>query len=320
LTLVRAGGTGEIGVQAFIKAVGAGKKRARNLARAEAAAAMRALLATRDEAQVGAFLLAMRMKGETGDELAGFVDALGGPGGPTARPGAQPQVDVDAHGDGREGRPSLLPAAAILAARAGLDVLVRVDASGVRSRQHVAAVLAALLPHPGVRASNLETEQPDLKRLLDMRARVGVRTFVNSLVKLWSPRAAPVRVVGIFHGPYHEPMARALALLGVRGLVVQAPGGLPEPPPDKPCKLTSAEAPEHTVTFDPRGFGDPVDQGALPEVATAAETLALNQAALDGRRGAARKAALLGAATLLTAAGLARDLHAGFSTLAQGLQ
>ena len=280
-------------MQAFIKAVGAGKKRARDLTRDEARQAMTALLATRDEAQVGAFLLALRMKGETAEELAGFVDAL-----PTAK--SIDALDVDAHADGHEGRPTLLPAAALLAKRAGLDVLLRVDRTPVRGQHnHVAAVADAL----SIPVSDIAAEHPGLKHLLDTRARLGVRTFVNSLVKLWSPRGATARLVGIFHGPYHEPMSRALALVGARGLVVQAQGGLPEPHPDKPSKLTPAGG--ATFAFDPRPLGG--------QPLASADSLALCRAALADPQSPAGIAARIACATMLVAAGRASDLRDAFS-------
>jgi anthranilate phosphoribosyltransferase len=255
---------------------------------------MTALLATRDEAQIGAFLLALRMKGESAQELAGFCDAL-----PAPRGGAH-MLDVDAHADGHEGRPTLLPAAAILAQAAGLDVLLRVDRTPVRGQHnHVAAVADAL----GVPTSDLAVEHPQLKELLDVRARVGVRTFINSLVKLWSPRGAPARLVGIFHGPYHEPMAQALALIGAHGLVVQAQGGLPEPHPDKPCKMTPTGG--ATFTFDPRPLG-----GVRLD---SADSLALNRAALDDAKSPARIAARIAAAAMLVAAGVTDDMAAACS-------
>jgi anthranilate phosphoribosyltransferase len=318
-------------VQSFIKTVGAGKRRARDLSRAEAREAMLALLATRDDAQVGAFLLAMRMKGETATELAGFVDALATVDGGTAqqssdhdhglhRRSAGLVVDVDAHGDGRAGRPSLLPAAAVVAGRLGVDVLVRVDAAGFRRAHSVPEVLAALLPAPGVQMLDLGEAYPQLKRLLDLRPRVGVRTFVNSLVKLWSPRPDAARLVGIFHGPYHATMAGALGLLRLRGLVVQAPGGLPEPPPDKPCKMTAADSPEQTFSFDPRSIGDPRHAGSLPECVDTRAVLELNRAALAGEPGPARKALLLAVAALLHATGAVSHIESGLARAEQALE
>src|SRR5262245_41786344 len=96
----------------FIKAVGAGQKRARNLTRDEAREAMTLLVERAEPAQVGAFLLALRMKGEATEELAGFVDALSDGGRLRRAAAADDVLEVDAHGDGHSGIPSLLPAAA----------------------------------------------------------------------------------------------------------------------------------------------------------------------------------------------------------------
>jgi anthranilate phosphoribosyltransferase len=303
-------------VQAFIKAVGAGKRRARDLTRAEAEQAMLALLDTRDDAQVGAFVLAMRMKGESATELAGFADALGRRF--ARRPAAPATLEVDAHGDGRAGRPSLLPAAAALAARAGLEVHVHIDRAGPHTRHFLPTVFDALGPLPGVTVHDLADDTPALKRLLDVRGRVGVRTFVSSLVKLYCGAADSARLVGIFHGPYHEPMARALALLGTPGLVVQAPGGLPEPPPDRPCKITASAAPDTTCAFDGRSLGDDVDAGPLPDIDSAAQAIALNRQVMDGTRGPARRAALVCAAAMLTAAGKSTTLAQAVPLLQSG--
>src|SRR5262249_30020913 len=110
----------------FIKAVGAGVKRARDLTREEAREAM-TLIATgaAEPVQVGAFLLSLRMKGESADELAGFVDALT----PFLRAGDAPAgaLDVDCHGAGHEGRPSLRPAAAAAVQALGVRVVLRTD-------------------------------------------------------------------------------------------------------------------------------------------------------------------------------------------------
>src|SRR3954470_19703550 len=97
----------------YIKVVGSGPKRARDLTRDEAREAMSLVCdgVARPE-QVGAFLLSLRMKGEAADELAGFVDALEARmsiGGTSAPAGT---LDVDCHGDGHEGRTTLMPQAA----------------------------------------------------------------------------------------------------------------------------------------------------------------------------------------------------------------
>src|SRR5579883_2008606 len=106
---------------AYIKAVGAGAKRARALSRDEAREAMALVAAGRAAPeQVGAFLLALRMKGETADEIAGFAEALAAHVPPANAPLPPGTLEVDAHGDGRG--VSLLPAAACALAAEGVAV------------------------------------------------------------------------------------------------------------------------------------------------------------------------------------------------------
>src|SRR5262249_11156187 len=127
-----------------ISAVGRGQKRARDLTRDEARAAM-ALIADghAEPVQIGAFLLALRMKGEAADELAGFAEALDARviDGGSAPAGT---LDVDCHGDGHAGRATLLPAAACAAAALGVPVLLRADLDSPSARHGLRAALAGL--------------------------------------------------------------------------------------------------------------------------------------------------------------------------------
>ncbi|MCU1281746.1 MAG: Anthranilate phosphoribosyltransferase, partial [bacterium] len=129
----------------FIKAVGSGQKRARDLTRDEAREAMALVCdgAARPE-QLGAFLLALRMKGEAADELAGFVDALEArmqTGDARAPDGT---LDVDCHGDGHKGRATLLPAAACALAALGEPVLLRLQRELPTARHGLVEALVAL--------------------------------------------------------------------------------------------------------------------------------------------------------------------------------
>jgi anthranilate phosphoribosyltransferase len=90
---------------------------------------------------------------------------------------------------------------------------------------------------------DLEAYAPRIAALLSLRARIGVRTCVHSAVKLLDPTGSRRMLAGIFHGPYHEPVAGAALRLGaVRAAVVQAPGGLPEVAPDKPTRVSFVDA------------------------------------------------------------------------------
>src|SRR5205823_2970148 len=127
--------------------------------------------------QVGAFLMALRYKGESADELAGFTEALMARISRTPIAGA---LDVDCHGDGHAGRPSLLPAAACAAAALGVEVVLRADLHSPTEKHGLSASIAAL----GVRVLDLQSYAPALKRLVDLRALFGRRTVAQTLCKL----------------------------------------------------------------------------------------------------------------------------------------
>ena len=313
----------------FIKAVGSGAKRARDLSRAEAQEAMGLVCdgAVRPE-QVGAFLLALRMKGESADELAGFVDALEARldvGGARAPAGT---LDVDCHGDGHEGRATLLPAAACALAALGVPVLLRLQRELPTARHGLVDALAALgldlarpldaaraeaaLGRARLAALDLATYAAPLDRLVALRPLLGVRTVAQTLMKLVDPLRAPARVVGVFHAPYLPSTARALAALGRDGLCVQALGGLPEAAPGKITRVCRAGGEPYAVDLRPLpaiGYGgssggsnasDSSGSGGAGDEAVE-DAAALNRAALDGAEGPMARAAAA-AALLLHAA------------------
>lgn len=314
----------------FIKAVGSGKKRARDLSRDEAAAAMALVLdgEARPE-QVGAFLLALRMKGESSDELAGFVAALEAslpPGGARAPAGT---LDVDAHGDGHAGRATLLPAAACAVAACGVPVLLRLQRESPWARHGLVAALAALgldvaRPLDAPRAAralattrlavlDLARYLPALERLVALRALLGVRTAAQTLMKLIDPLGAATRVVGVFHAPYLPSTAAALRAAGRDGLCVQSLGGLPEAAPGKVVRVCRAGAEPETIDLRPLAAsraaradaGEAGADGAEEAGADAAEdAAALNRAALDGEPAAVARAAATAALWLHAARGL----------------
>lgn len=290
----------------FIKAVGSGPKRARDLCREEAREAMALVCdGTARPEQVGAFLLALRMKGEAGDELAGFVEALEArleTGGARAPAGT---LDVDCHGDGHEGRATLLPAAACALAALGVPVLLRLQRDSATARHGLVAALAALgldvaRPLDAARAAaalgairiaalDLPAYAAPLDRLVALRPLLGVRTVAQTLMKLVDPLGATARAVGVFHAPYLPSTAAALAALGRGGLCVQALGGLPEVAPGKIARVCRAGGEPYTI-----------DLRALPAPGDAEDedAPALNRAALDGAAGPMERASAAAAGLL----------------------
>jgi anthranilate phosphoribosyltransferase len=262
--------------------------------------------------QLGAFLMALRMKGETADELAGFVEALEAR---LVRAQAPPEtLDVDAHGDGHEGRATLLPAAACAAAALGVPVLLRTEVASPWARHGLKEALPAapsppeeaarLLASDGVAVLDLPSYAPQLAQLVSLRALFGRRTVAQTLCKLLDPLHSERRLVGVFHAPYLPSTWEALQALGRGGLCVQALGGLPEATPGKIVRALPAN-------LDLRALGDAATQQNSPPPDPASQ----NQAAMDGvepflSRAAASCALMLHAARdeeILTAAAHARE-------------
>lgn len=303
----------------FIKAVGSGAKRARDLTRDEAREAMGLVAGGRVEpVQIGAFLLALRMKGEAADELAGFVEALEPHIAGAAAPAGT--LDVDCHGDGHAGQPTLLPAAACAAAALGVPVLLRADVENPYAKHGLLAAWRSLFPVGDVldaqRAArdlvgrriallDLRLSCAPLHRLVALRPLFGVRTAAQTLMKLIDPMRASKRLVGVFHAPYLPSTARALAQLGADALCVQALGGLPEARPGKQVRVASTANPEPGL-IDLRSLGGPeAPAGDDDDAGPDASELAVrdNRAALAGEEPALTRAVAACALLLHAASG-----------------
>ena len=223
-----------VGISQYIKEIGRGKQGARPLARAQAADLFGQVLdGTVSDLEIGAFCLAMRIKGETPEEMCGFMDAT------YARlnrvpDGGKPVVVLPSYNGGRK-LPVLTPLLALLIARRGLPVLIHGTATE-SSRVFVPHVLQALGIHalPAVRAiepgeaAYVPTELlcPGLKRLLDVRRVVGLRNSAHSLVKLMNPCAGPAVVVSSYtHPEYAVSMAAVFELMGSTALLLRGTEG-----------------------------------------------------------------------------------------------
>jgi anthranilate phosphoribosyltransferase len=223
-----------MGISQYIKEIGRGKQGARSLAREQAADLFGQLLdGTVTDLETGAFCLAMRIKGETPEEMAGFMDAA------YARlnrvPASGKPVVVLPSYNGARKLPVLTPLLALLLARRGLPVLIHGTATE-SSRVFVPQVLQALDIHalPSIRAvepgeaayAPTELLCPGLKRLLDVRRVVGLRNSAHSLVKLINPCAGPAVVVSSYtHPEYALSMAAVFELMGATALLSRGTEG-----------------------------------------------------------------------------------------------
>ncbi|MGI8729804.1 MAG: anthranilate phosphoribosyltransferase [Solirubrobacteraceae bacterium] len=234
----RAGRTAYGGFRAVIKAVGTGPRGSRALTFDEARMATTALLAGQvSPVQAGAFLIAMRIKGETPAELAGITQALrdaaetvaGEPG-----PDARPTIACAGAYDGMVDAPHLSLAAAVLAAAAGARVVVHCGSTlGPKRGTTPADVLAALggparpepaesramLERAGVALVHAGASIPGWEALAGVRDEIGLRGPLHSAEKLVDHLGATHFVIGHTHSIYRERLQGALTLLGAERVI-----------------------------------------------------------------------------------------------------
>lgn len=212
----------------YIKEIGRGPRGAKPLAREQAADLFGQVLdGTVTDLEIGAFCLAMRIKGETPEEMAGFLDAT------HARlnrlPASERPLIVLPSYNGARKLPVLTPLLALLLAREGLPVLVH-GAATESSRILASNVLAALgtpaltaiktIASGEVAFAPTELLSPGLKRLLDVRRVVGLRNPAHSVVKLMQPTDGPSLVVASYtHPEYAQSMAATFELTGINALL-----------------------------------------------------------------------------------------------------
>jgi anthranilate phosphoribosyltransferase len=218
----------------YIKEIGRGKDGARALSREQAADLFGQVLdGSVTDLEIGAFCLAMRIKGETPAEMAGFLDAT------HQRlqliPASdRPTVVIPSYNGARK-LPVLTPLLALLLAREGLPVLIHGTATE-SSRVFTSKVLLALdlpaqkciktIANGEVMFIPTDLLCPGLQRLLDVRRVVNLRNSAHSLVKLMSPCAGKSLLVSSYtHPEYALSMAATLELMGTNALLLRGTEG-----------------------------------------------------------------------------------------------
>jgi anthranilate phosphoribosyltransferase len=205
----------------FIKEIGRGVKGARSMTQGDARALYAAMLDGRvSDLEQGAILMALRIKGESVDELAGFMEAAEASFAPLpAPPGDHAPVLIPSYNGARK-LPNLTPLLALLLAREGVPTLIH----GVRDdpgRVTTSAILAELgLAEAGSSADILAAAAsrrpafmaidrlaPALAHMLSLRRVLGVRNSTHTLVKILQPYACPaLRLVSYTHPEYLETL------------------------------------------------------------------------------------------------------------------
>jgi anthranilate phosphoribosyltransferase len=225
-----------VSISNYIKVIGRGKDSARDLSRVQANDLMSQVLdGTVSELELGAFVIAMRIKGETPQEIAGFLDALDQRLHkiPNA---ACPTVVLPSYNGARK-LPVLTPLLALLLAREGLAVVVHgSNTESTRiSAQNIFLALnikehTAIEPIASAEVQMVPTAllHGGLQRLLAVRQVVGLRNSAHSLVKLMNPCTETAVVVGSFtHPQYATSMAACFELMGADALLLHGTEGEP---------------------------------------------------------------------------------------------
>lgn len=208
----------------FVRIVARGKGRARSLTLPEADAAMSVMLSGEAAPEaLGAVLMVLRLRGETDEEIAGFTRALRRCVGPTLEPA---DLDWPCYAAGRTRGAPLF----VLAARLVADAGYRVSMHGWNSHQGAQADPRTAMDHlgllgAGLRYAPLETLCPAAFDLLDLRDTFGLRSCINTVLRMWNPSGARASVQGVFHPSYRGLQSRAATLLGDRNLTVIKGGG-----------------------------------------------------------------------------------------------
>ena len=218
----------------YIKVIGRGKDGARPLTREQAADLFGQVLdGSVTDLEIGGFCLAMRIKGETPVEMAGFLDAT------YERmqrfPASDKPTVVLPSYNGARKLPVLTPLLALLLAREGLPVLVHGTATE-SSRVFTSNVLAALdvpaqaaiekIANGEVVFAPTELLCPGLKRLLDVRRAVGLRNPAHSLVKIMNPCLGKALVVSSYtHPEYAISMGQTFELIAANALLLRGTEG-----------------------------------------------------------------------------------------------
>jgi anthranilate phosphoribosyltransferase len=298
-----------------------------DLDRGQARAVMDQIMAgDATQAQIGGFLVALRMKGETPDEIAGFAEAIRARGVSVA-----PRRDdlVDTAGTGGDGRATIniSTAAALVAAAAGAGVAKhgnRAVSSASGSADVLEALGFALEPPPERIARSIDklgfgfllapAHHPGFRHAAPVRKELGLRTIFNVLGPLTNPAGARAQIVGVYDPALVRTIAEVLARLGARrAFVVHGAFGVDELSPagsNLVCEVVDGQV--HERTIDPLDLGvarcEPDElRGGSP-----AENAGVIRAVFSGEeQGAKRDAILLNAAGAIAAGGHAEDLHEG---------
>jgi anthranilate phosphoribosyltransferase len=300
------------------------------------AAMMQVMGGDASPAQIAAFSVALRMKGETPDEIAGCARAMRAHVTP-AHPSREGLVDTCGTGGDGSDTFNISTSAALVAAAAGAPVAKHGNRA-MSSRCGSADVLEALgvridlapqdiadcIDEVGFGFLFAQAHHPAMRHVAPIRRELGVRTVFNLLGPLTNPAGARRQVLGVYAENLVEPIAQVLVALGAEhAMVVHGAGGLDELTPTGENRI--AEVRDGAVrvwTLDPQplsthpvpGSPDDLRVGGDP-----ARNAAIITTVFDGERGQRRDAVILNAAAALVVGGLVPDFENGIDAAVEAI-
>jgi anthranilate phosphoribosyltransferase len=286
-----------------------------------------------NDAQIAAFLVALRAKGETPSEIAGFAQAMREK--MIKVPITVDAIDMCGTGGDAKGTFNISTVASFVVAGAGVPVAKHGNRS-ITSSSGSADVLGALgvdinLP-PEKAAKAVEKVglgfmfapalHPAMKYVMPARNALSIRTVFNILGPLSNPAGAQRQLLGIFDGTLTEIMAEVLQKLGSKqALLVHGEDGLDE------LTITTSSKVSHLLEtgvvksfiINPRGLGLPHAQLADLQGGTPEENASMTLAILKGEPGPKRDVVMLNAAAGLLVGGAAADFKEGIRLAGESL-
>jgi len=275
--------------------------------------------------RIAALAVALRMRGETTEELAAAARVLRRRAVPLLLPEGERFLDTCGTGGDGAGTFNISTTSAFVVAACGVKVAKhgnRAVSSQSGSADVLEALGIALTPEPAEVAATLDDVgmaflfapafHGAMRHAAPVRRELGLRTFFNLLGPLANPAGASHQILGVYDPARLTSVAEVLGELGVQGAwVVHGEGGLDEVSPCGPTAvavLADGEVTERTI--EPADFGvEPVPIESLAG-GDAARNAAIARAILDGEPGGPRAAVVVNAAAALCAAGEADDPRA----------
>jgi anthranilate phosphoribosyltransferase len=306
----------------------------RSLDRARARAVMGEIMRGESTpAQIGGFLVALRMKGETPEEIAGCAEAMWEHVVPVL-PARDRVVDIVGTGGDGAHTFNISTAAGLVTAAAGAGVAKhgnRAASSACGSADVLEALGFQLEQTPERIAESIDVlgfgfmfaraHHPAMRHAAPVRQELGTRTVFNILGPLSNPAGARDGVFGVYTAELALTYAETLASLGARrAFVVHGDGGIDELTPTGPNLIVEVKNGDVTETeLDPRTLGFyPTDPSAL-RGGSAEDNANAIRSVLAGEPGVRRDAVILNAAAALVAAGVAEDLGDGLGVAAEAI-